>query len=79
MLIAFKLKLALACAAGLAGPIAVTPLVSDMAVHGTAMEPAIVRVAPGDFSYREAGDFTRAGQQAEVPLRAMRFTKQSRL
>ena len=27
MLIAFKLKLALACAAGLAGPIAVAPLV----------------------------------------------------
>jgi formylglycine-generating enzyme required for sulfatase activity len=75
MLIAFKLKLLLACAAGLAGPIAVAPLVSDMAVHGTAAEPAIVRIAPGSFSYREAGDFTRAGQQAEAPLRAMRFTK----
>jgi formylglycine-generating enzyme required for sulfatase activity len=46
-----------------------------MAVHGTAAEPAIVRIAPGSFSYREAGDFTRAGQQAEAPLRAMRFTK----
>ena len=47
MLIAFKLKLLLACAAGFAGPIAVAPLVSDMAVHGTATEPAIVRIAPG--------------------------------
>lgn len=75
MLIAFKLKLLLACAAGLAGPIAVAPLVSDMAVHGTATEPAIVRVAPGSLSYREAGDFTRAGLQAEVPLRAMRFNR----
>jgi formylglycine-generating enzyme required for sulfatase activity len=75
MLIAFKLKLLLACAAGLAGPIAVVPLVTDMAVRGTATEPAIVRVAPGNLSYREAGDFTRAGQQAEVPLRAMRFAK----
>lgn len=75
MLIAFKLKLALACAAGLAGPIAVAPLVSNMAVHGTATEPAIVRIAPGSISYREAGDFTRAGQQAEVPLRAMQFSK----
>lgn len=75
MLIAFKLKLLLACAAGLAGPIAVAPLVSDMAVHGTATEPAIVRVAPGGLSYREAGDFTRAGLQAEVPLRAMRFNR----
>jgi len=45
MLLAFKLKLLLACAAGLAGPIAVAPLVSDMAVRGTA-EPAIVKIAP---------------------------------
>jgi formylglycine-generating enzyme required for sulfatase activity len=75
MLIAFKLKLALACVAGLAGPIAMAPLVSDMAVHGTTAEPAIVRIAPGSFSYREAGDFTRAGRQAEAPLRAMRFAK----
>ena len=75
MLIAFKLKLALACAAGLAAPITVAPLVADMAVQGTAEEPTIVRVAPGSLSYREAGDFTRAGQQAEAPLRAMQFSK----
>ncbi|PPQ19048.1 nitrate reductase [Bradyrhizobium sp. AC87j1] len=75
MLIAFKLKLALACAAGLAGPIAMAPLVSDMTVHGTASEPAIVRVAAGSLSYREAGDFTRGGQQAEAPLRAMRVDR----
>ena len=75
MLIAFKLKLALACAAGLAGPFAVAPLVSDVAIHGAATEPAIIEIAPGDFSYREAGDFTRSGQQAEAPLRAMRFNR----
>jgi formylglycine-generating enzyme required for sulfatase activity len=75
MLIAFKLKLALACVAGLAGPVAVAPLVSDMSIHGTAAEPAIVRVAPGELSYREAGDFTRAGRQAEAPLRALRFDR----
>jgi formylglycine-generating enzyme required for sulfatase activity len=75
MLIAFKLKLALACVAGLAGPVAVAPLVSDMSIHGTAAEPAIVRVAPGELSYREAGDFTRAGRQAEAPLRALRFER----
>ncbi|MET3335534.1 MULTISPECIES: SUMF1/EgtB/PvdO family nonheme iron enzyme [Bradyrhizobium] len=75
MLIAFKLKLALACAAGLAGPIAMAPLVSDMTVHGTASEPAIVRVAAGSLSYREAGDFTRGGQQAEAPLRVMRVDR----
>lgn len=75
MLIAFKLKLALACVAGLAGPIAITPLVSSMAVHGTAGEPAIVEVAPGSLAYREAGDFTRGGQQAEAPLRAIRMER----
>jgi formylglycine-generating enzyme required for sulfatase activity len=75
MLIAFKLKLALACAAGLAGPIAVAPMVSDIALHGTAAEPAIVKIAPGNLSSREAGDFTRAGQQAEAPLRTMLFSR----
>jgi formylglycine-generating enzyme required for sulfatase activity len=75
MLIAFKLKLALACAAGLAGPIAVAPMVSDIALHGTAAEPAIVKIAPGNLSYREAGDFTRAGKQAEAPLRTMLFSR----
>ncbi len=76
MLIAFKLKLALACVAGLAGPIAVAPLVSNMAVRSTTTtEPAIVRIAPGSLIYREAGDFTRAGQQAEAPLRAMRVDR----
>ncbi|MET4481853.1 hypothetical protein ABIB66_006414 [Bradyrhizobium sp. F1.13.3] len=75
MLIAFKLKLFLACAAGLAGPIAVAPLVSDIGPGGTVTEPAIVRVAPGSLSYREAGDFTRGGQQAEAPLSAMRFER----
>jgi len=75
MLIAFKLKLLLACTAGLAAPIAMAPLVSDIQVHGSAAEPAIVSIAPGSFSYREAGDFTRGGQQAEAPLRRLRFEK----
>ncbi|MDN5000034.1 formylglycine-generating enzyme family protein [Bradyrhizobium sp. GCM10027634] len=74
MLIAFKLKLALACAAGFAGPLAVAPLVSEMTTRGTLGEPAIVEIAAGSFAYREAGDFTRAGQQAEAPLRALQFT-----
>lgn len=75
MLIAFKLKLALACAAGLAGPLAVAPLVSEMATHSVEGEPAMVEVAAGSFSYREAGDFTRGGQQAEAPLRTMRMDR----
>lgn len=75
MLIAFKLKLALACAAGLATPLAVAPLVSDVAPRGAAGEPALVQIAAGDFAYRAAGDFTRAGKPAEAPMRALRFDK----
>ncbi len=75
MLIAFKLKLALACAAGLAGPMALAPLVSDITTRGPAGEPAIVEIAPGSFAYRAAGDFTQAGQQAEAPLRNLHFAK----
>ncbi|MBR0902566.1 SUMF1/EgtB/PvdO family nonheme iron enzyme [Bradyrhizobium liaoningense] len=79
MLIAFKLKLALACATGLAGPLAVAPLVSEMATHTAGGEPAIVEIAAGSFLYREAGDFTRAGQQAEAPLRTIRFNRPLRI
>ncbi|WP_128936469.1 SUMF1/EgtB/PvdO family nonheme iron enzyme [Bradyrhizobium zhanjiangense] len=75
MLIAFKLKLALACAAGLAGPLAVAPLVSEMATPRAGGEPAIIEIAAGSLVYREAGDFTRAGQQAEAPLRKLRFNR----
>jgi formylglycine-generating enzyme required for sulfatase activity len=75
MLIAFKLKLLVACAAGFAGPLAVAPLVSEMSTQRTQGEPAIVEIARGSFAYREAGDFTRGGQQAEAPLRTLQFTR----
>jgi formylglycine-generating enzyme required for sulfatase activity len=75
MLIAFKLKLALACAAGLAGPMAVAPLVSNVATPGAVGQPATVEIAAGNLLYRAAGDFTRAGRQAEAPLRTVRFAK----
>jgi formylglycine-generating enzyme required for sulfatase activity len=73
MLIAFKLKLALACAAGLAGPLAVAPLLSDLPRHdATVSEQSIVEVRPGTMSYRVAGDFTRSGKSAEAPLAKLR-------
>ncbi|QOZ12091.1 SUMF1/EgtB/PvdO family nonheme iron enzyme [Bradyrhizobium sp. CCBAU 51765] len=75
MLIAFKLKLVLACAAGLVGPLTVAPLVSEIATHNAGGEPAMVEVVRGNFSYREAGDFTRGGQQAEAPLRTIRIDR----
>jgi formylglycine-generating enzyme required for sulfatase activity len=76
MLIALKLKLALACAAGLAGPLAMAPLVSDFDAHrGAVHVPAIVEVAPARLSYRIAGDFTRAGRQIGAPLLTLRFDR----
>jgi formylglycine-generating enzyme required for sulfatase activity len=75
MLIAFKLKLALVCAAGFAGPLAVTPLLTDTASRDATWrdQQAIVELHSGAVSYRAAGDFTRAGKQAEAPLVSVRF------
>jgi formylglycine-generating enzyme required for sulfatase activity len=77
MLIAFKLKLVLACVAGLAGPLAVAPLLSDAGFRGGAngIEQAIVVVRAGNVAYRVAGDFTRNGKQAAAPLRQIRFER----
>jgi formylglycine-generating enzyme required for sulfatase activity len=73
MLIAIKLKLALACAAGLAGPLAVAPLLSDHPRRDApSSQQSIVEVQPGTMTYRIAGDFTRSGKPAEAPLRTLR-------
>jgi formylglycine-generating enzyme required for sulfatase activity len=75
MLIAFKIKLALACAAGLAGPLAVAPLIGSLGASGAVeiAAPELVELAPGTLSYRAPGDFTRAGKQAAAPLVTVRF------
>lgn len=74
MLIAFKIKLALACAAGLAGPLTLVPLVSGHAVRDRVpVEQAIVELDPGAVPYRLAGDFTHAGKPAEAPVLLLRF------
>ncbi len=77
MLIAFKLKLALVCAAGFAGPLAVTPLLTDTASRDATWRDrqALVELHSGAVSYRAAGDFTRAGRQAEAPLVSVRFER----
>jgi formylglycine-generating enzyme required for sulfatase activity len=70
MLFAFKIKLALACAAGLAGPLAVAPLVMENGAPDAGLRDrqAIIEVHPGTVSYRLNGDFTHAGKQASAPL-----------
>jgi formylglycine-generating enzyme required for sulfatase activity len=77
MLIAFKLKLAFACVAGLAGPLAVAPFLSDTGIRGGAngIEQAIVEVQAGNVVYRVAGDFTRSGKQTAAPLRQIHFDR----
>jgi formylglycine-generating enzyme required for sulfatase activity len=77
MLVAFKLELALACAAGLAGPLAVTPLVmkGDAPDAGLRDQQAIIELHPGTISYRVNGDFTHAGRQAAAPLAQNRFDR----
>jgi formylglycine-generating enzyme required for sulfatase activity len=77
MLIAFKLKLAAACLAGLAGPLAVAPLLSDAGLRGGANGTGqpLVEVRAGNVAYRVAGDFIRNGKQAAAPLRQITFEK----
>ncbi len=77
MLIAFKFKIALACAAGLAAPLTLAPLVSEQAARSVALasEQAMVEIHPSSLSYRVAGDFTRNGKPAEAPLVTLRFTE----
>jgi formylglycine-generating enzyme required for sulfatase activity len=77
MLITFKLKFALACVTGLAGPLAVTPLLHDAGSLDVGLRDrqAFVEVRPGTVSYRAAGDFTRAGKQAASPLVTVSFKR----
>ena len=77
MLIAFKLKLALACVAGLAGPLAVAPLFSEGGSPDGILRDrqAMVELQPGSMSYRAAGDFTHAGRQAEAPPVSVRLDR----
>jgi formylglycine-generating enzyme required for sulfatase activity len=77
MLIAFKLKLVLACVAGLAGPLAIAPLLPDAKLRGGAdgIGQTMVEVRAGNVAYRVAGDFTRNGKQAAAPLRQIHFEK----
>lgn len=68
MLIAFKIKLAIACAAGLAGPLAVAPLLNGPHDPIFRDRQAVVELRPGSVTYRLAGDFTHAGRLAAAPL-----------
>jgi formylglycine-generating enzyme required for sulfatase activity len=74
MLIAIKLKCAIA-AGLLAAPIALHSLNPNV----IAAETDLVEIAPADFSYRVAGDFSRAGRPVEGPRLAARFSQRLRI
>jgi len=77
MLLAFKFKLVLACAAGLAGPLAMAPMVGGIATEPAVPTgaPAVIELAPRSFTYRPAGDFTRAGHPATAARLTLRLER----
>ncbi|MFC0239666.1 SUMF1/EgtB/PvdO family nonheme iron enzyme [Rhodopseudomonas telluris] len=77
MLLAFKLKIAIAAAAGFVTPLAITPFLIAPAHVDQALQSrqAIVDVAPGTMSYRLPGEFTRDGRQIEAPRVELRVDR----
>ncbi|MDU1669806.1 MAG: formylglycine-generating enzyme family protein, partial [Bradyrhizobium sp.] len=68
MLLAFKIKLTLACIVGLAGPTAMAPIIAGLHSPAASLDgPALTEIAPGSFTYRDAGDHVRNGRPAEAP------------
>lgn len=76
MILALKLKLALAAAA-LAGPLAISAVSPQFsgAAHGGVMVPELVEIAPGSFAHRLAGDFSRDGKPANAPIVTVRIDR----
>src|SRR5260370_17622827 len=76
MLIAFKLKLALVCAAGLAGPLAVAPLINHTGSPrpGRPARQALGPLPPRAVSPPPARPFTSPRQQAPPPRPPIRFS-----
>jgi formylglycine-generating enzyme required for sulfatase activity len=74
MLIALKLKLAV-IAAALSAPMVLHSLTPAPIVR----EGELVEIAPADFSYRMAGDFSRAGRPVESPRAISRLPVKLRI
>jgi len=76
MLLALKIKLALAVAAGFATPLAVAPLVIDRATdRALDARQAMVEIVAGSVEYRLSGEFTRDGKQVEAPKVLLGFER----
>ncbi len=74
MLIAIKLKFAIA-----AGLLAAPVMMQSLAPAPVATEAAFAEISPADFSYRMAGDFSRAGRPVEGPHSTARLAQKLRI
>lgn len=74
MLIAIKLKLAIA-----AGLVAAPVMMHSVAPATIATEADFADISPVDFTYRMAGDFSRAGRPVEVPPSTARLARKLRI
>lgn len=78
MLIAFKLKLA-AAAVVVAAPIVAHSLGPGPNATPGAAPSDLVEIAPADFDYRPAGDFSRGGRPVEAPKATARLAAKVRI
>jgi formylglycine-generating enzyme required for sulfatase activity len=74
MLIAIKLKLAIA-----AGLLAAPVVMHSLAPATVAPATELAEISPADFTYRMAGDFSRAGRPVEGPRSAARLPAKLRI
>jgi formylglycine-generating enzyme required for sulfatase activity len=74
MLIAIKLKLAI-----VAGLLAAPVMMHSLAPATVAADTKFAEISPADFSYRMAGDFSRAGRPAEGPHSITRLPENLRI
>jgi formylglycine-generating enzyme required for sulfatase activity len=74
MLIAIKFK-----AAMVAALVAAPAMMHSLAPAAVTTDAAFAEIAPADFSYRMAGDFSRAGRPAEAPHSTARLAGKIRI
>jgi formylglycine-generating enzyme required for sulfatase activity len=76
MLLALKIKIAIAAVAGFVTPLAVAPLVVDHSIdRALDARQAMVEIMAGSITYRLSGEFTRGGQQIEAPRVLLGFER----
>jgi len=75
MLLAFKIKLAIACFIGIAGPTAMAPIIAELHWTDADLDVPLTEIAPGTMTYRDAGEHVRNDRQADAPLTVVSFNR----